>query len=482
MNYIDDVTIVGGGTAGLMAALITQKVYPNKKITIIESSKLGILGAGEGTTPNFIHFLNDVNISFYDFVKNTSASIKSAINFKGWGQSIDGEYLHDFVDNNDDIDNYVINDSLCVDDVCLARYLNDENLTPFIKTNGIQHKPIFNFALHFDANKTAQYLKRIAQNRNINIIDAIVTGINTDTNGFVTSLDLDNQMRVHTKFVFDSTGFKRLIIGNFYKVEWEDYSNYLPLNTAMPFFINHNNNVSPQTDAITLKNGWMWKIPVKDRYGCGYVYDSRHCSEEDAIREIRDYFNDQTITYPKTFKFNPGTFKKTLYKNVMAVGLSQSFFEPLEATSIWISHKNINSFVNGDGLNNFNNEDFIKEFNDLCFERNQQTMRFINFHYYLCKRNDSDFWKSFRALYKEPKVIEIIADLKNKMNTSEFKEKYKFNDTFSPISWLKVYHGTQNDNRNVSHKISQFLRNDFFDKKNLFISHKDFMTSEKYLP
>jgi tryptophan halogenase len=490
-----NITILGGGSAGWITALLTHAYYPNHKITVVESDSIGILGAGEGTTPQFIDLLNKIKITVPDMVKNCGATIKQGINFENWnGDGV--KYFHSFTNRGtlDEWHGFLVTNQLAnnliSDDLNFSTKISDEKKVGFSFTNkkSDDKNPMLSFdnhchfALHFDARLLAQYFKKVAQERGIIRIEGELNAVASDEEGNIKQLQLKNGVNVDCDFIFDCSGFARILIGKFFQTEWVSYEKFLPMNTALPFFIEHNNDVKPQTDAIAMKYGWMWRIPVNGRYGCGYVFDSNYVSEEQALQEAEQYFG-QKLTSPKTFKFKAGTFKETLVKNCMAVGLAQSFVEPLEATSIWLSYVNLDDFLRTDGIF-MNSEGFKKHFNQRCFKRNDEMKNFLYLHY-LTKRNDSHFWQQFRE--KQPMINEV-RDLIEMLNENEYAYFEHF--IFENSSWMQVAAGLNLFDTNKfkqrmdrygpeankilnDHKV-QFLNN-MKSFSEMCLSHKDFL-------
>lgn len=414
-----DVCIVGGGTAGWMTALLINTNY-DCNVTLIESEDIGILGAGEGTTPQFITFLEEVKLRLSDIVANCSATVKHGIEFANWNG--DGtSYFHSF-NINDDFNVLTPSNILII-----AKYLEENkdynhlNFSNLLSQNyktgfklrrkeqgrHTELENVCSYALHFDARKLADYLKKVAIERDVVRIEGKVTQIKTDDKNYINELVLDNGKSITTDYVFDCTGFARLIIGKFFQTKWKSYANKLPLNSAIPFFLPHDNHVKPQTTAIAMKHGWMWQIPVKDRYGCGYVFDKNRVSSDEALAEAEQWFG-QKLTSPRSFSFDAGSFENTVVNNCMAVGLAQSFVEPLEATSIWISLINLFEFINLDILRNDNH--YLKNtFNKRCSSRNDEVAEFLHFHY-LSERDDTPFWKEFKHLYPMTEVQKELVE------------------------------------------------------------------------
>lgn len=404
-----NVTILGGGSAGWITALLMNRAHPTHNITLIESDEIGILGAGEGTTGEFVKFLDKVGISCSDVVKNCQGTLKLGINFQNWNG--DGKsYFHHF-NAADGLNEFNVLD-MSIIDYCLAKgipvdsfnfskKLTENNKVPFTFVNNLE-APLTNninyfqphgaWAMHFNARELAKYFRTVAESRGVNRVEGKLSEVIQDPSGNIKTLKLENGSSVDCDFVFDCSGFARLLIGKHYNTEWVSYKDHLPLDTALPFFVTHDGNYSPKTDAIAMKYGWVWRIPVEGRYGCGYVFDSSYINEDQAKREVEETFNIK-LDSTKTFKFKAGTFAKTLVNNCMAVGLSQSFVEPLEASSIMVSLMNLDIFIQNDGLNRF--KEIEAEFNEWASTLNIEVRDFLHVHY-LTKRDDSEFWKQFR--------------------------------------------------------------------------------------
>jgi tryptophan halogenase len=370
MNYV----IVGGGSAGWLTALYLNKYFPNEKVVVIASSEIGILGAGEGTTPAFMEYLSEVGISELELVENCKASLKTGIKFTNWNGD-DEHYYHNFWDDK--------------------------------------------YALHFDASLLAKYLQDVATNRCIKLIDDEVIKVLLD-DGNITTL-VTPSGPVTGDFFFDCSGFKRLLIGEIYKSEWEEYD--MPCKRAIPFFLpNDNTNLPDYTESVAMKYGWIWKIPVQGRYGCGYVFDSTMTTDENAAQEIRDYLGHD-FKSPRTFNFSAGAYKQVWINNCMAVGLSSGFIEPLEATSIWIQILALRLFVQ-------NRDNPVKVNNDVK-ELNEDILSFLYFHY-LSQRTDTEFWKDFQTNnYMPEKLLN---------RTKNSAKEYSFN-LFPDKSWDAIASG-----------------------------------------
>ena len=455
-------TVVGSGTAGWMTALFLSNQYPWASVTVIASSDIGILGAGEGTTPHFIEFLNKLDISVSDIVKYAKGTFKNGIKFTNWNGD-DRSYFHPFNDGNTHNCFNVTNfDNSDISAVVLDQMINANNLDNCVfsahasarglvklkaNSNLGNHKSILSqydgigtFSLHFDAVLLAKYLKRIAVTRRIRYIDDEVSKILTDETGNIISLETINNDVYDTDFVFDCTGFKRKIIGEFLNAPWKSYKDSLPVNRAIPFFIQHDNeNILPQTEAIAMKYGWAWVIPVDGRYGCGYVFDYKHITEEQAKEEVINKFGVGVEFGAKSFTFEGGRYETPWVKNCIAIGLSSGFIEPLEATSIMTSIYSLNTLLPNTLGNIQQNQFYIDRYNKLVTKYQDDTFDFVYLHY-VTKRNDTEFWSKFTENNKMPdRVKEFIDYCEFTVPDSKFIRN--ISEIYDMASWHSVGKG-----------------------------------------
>ena len=443
--------VVGGGAAGWLSALFMRKHYPQASITVIESSEIGILGAGEGTTPHFIYFLNELDIAVSDIVKYASGTFKNAVKFTNWNG--DGKhYYHGFA-NTKAIDykltdfNYSRIPLLALEKIGKGKSMNDIDFVSTISDinrvkiatekvigDTIYQTSLGAVALHFNANSLAKLLKTVGKLRDIKVIDGIVDDIKTDADGYINQLVMSDS-KLDCDFVFDCTGFKRLIIGKFYKSEWNSYKDSLPVNKAIPFILPLDKKfLPPYTEAIALKYGWMWKIPTQERYGCGYVYDSNMISDDKAKEEL-DKLTGTNVDIVRSFSFDAGAYKRPWIKNCLAVGLSSGFLEPLEATSIWSSCFSINYLLTHIKGVTHRDQQSINLFNENNENINEMILAFLHLHYHT-KRTDTSFWKDFAKTKNIPKPIQLLIDNDYDI-TVLLSTKFK-NDWFEFFSFCQV--------------------------------------------
>jgi len=471
-------TIVGSGTAGWITALFLTRNYPWVNITVIASSDIGILGAGEGVTPHFLHFLSKIGVDVADIIKYCKGTFKNGIKFTNWnGDS--RSYFHPFHDEGS-FDCFKVTDydgsglsAIALDRIVNANSLDECIISAHASEKGLtklkpnlqigrgnamsQYDSIGSYALHFDAVALAKYLKRIAVSKRVRYIDDEVENVITNEEGYITGLQTVSKDIYDTDFVFDCSGFKREIIGKHFNAPWKSYKESLPVNKAMPFFIDHDNtNVPPYTEAIAMKYGWVWKIPVEGRYGCGYVYDSDLVSDEQILEEIKEMFGSD-IESPRTFEFEAGRYETPWVKNCIAIGLSAGFIEPLEATSIMTSVLSLGEFIPNTLGNILKDEYYINRYNKYVTKLNDDTFDFIFLHY-LTKREDTEFWRSFKDRPMPEAIQKFLEECKHTIPNNKFLNE--ISQVYLNSSWLPVAKGLRILNKQKASELFSGIHSD----------------------
>jgi len=461
------IVVVGGGTAGWMSALMVNKTHPEVDVTLIESKEIGILGAGEGSTPFLYQFFKYLGVSLSDVVSNCDATIKYGIKFTNWNN--DGEfYYHGFgseekglsfqpiVTPYQYISPYVsasifLNDG--IKEIDFVEKVSEKNKVPFIfkKKQGkdviLDYENIGPISIHFNATKLAQRLKEIGLSRGINVVESTIKDVSLDKDKYVTGMVLENDDVVLCDFVFDCSGFHKLIIDKVFNSKWKSYKDFLPVDSAVPFFIDVEESLPAYTEAIAMKYGWMWKIPLQNRFGCGYVYDSSLISEEEAVKEIENFLG-YVPNYPRKdkggFKFSAGSYEKTWINNCVAMGLAANFVEPLEATSLWVTATSLAQLFSYPNCLTTKSDKIKDEFNRRVLERNDEVSQFIYFHY-MSLRDDTEFWKKF-SYEGAPQKLKDRIDIWNDRLPSTFDSS----DHLASNSWLTVGIVQGNINKNIA--------------------------------
>ncbi len=466
------IVVVGGGSAGWLTALTAKKKYPKADVTVIESKDIGILGAGEGSTPYLPAFLETLDISFEDLVKNCDATIKNGIRFTNWN-SQDDFYYHGFAFTDEALGTEIFSSRFLsaspmlvssialnngVKDIDFTEIISENSKVPFVLEKNKEgktlsdYKKIGHISFHFNATKLAARFKEIGLERGIDVFENTITNVHLDQDSNVTSLDLDNGSNIVCDFVFDCSGFHRLIIGKTFNSKWKSYKDFLPTDSAIPFFLDMTEKIPPYTEAIAMKYGWMWKIPLQNRFGCGYVYDSSLISEDEAIKEVEEFLGF-VPHYPRKdkggFSFSPGAFEEPWQNNCVAVGLAANFVEPLEATSLWVSMVELTEiFASPDFLTN-NCPEIREEFNKIIVNMNDDILNFIYFHY-MSLRKDTPFWDKF-SYENAPEALKKKLDVWEK----RMPGKRDNGDHWSSKSWLLVGSAQEKINKDLAREYAE---------------------------
>ncbi len=397
------IVIVGGGTAGWLAAMMLTDVAARRKlptrVTVIESSKIGTIGVGEGTTAVFRQMLRHFKIDEEEFLAATGATIKYGIRHRDWrrlGHSYDGP-IDDphLVAHGAPLHNYAIAAGRSVGEAHLFQHLLNARRAPFAVKDG-RNVPAgpFHHAYHFDQALAGRFLRSKA--KGIEIIDDQVAGVEKGEGG-ITALVMESGQRVEGDFFLDCTGFRRALVKEL-GAEWVSYRDVLPVNRAMPFWVDlkDGEEIDPCTLAWAQKNGWMWWIPTQGRYGAGYVYSDAHTTPEEAKAEIEAALGYEI--HPRNdIRIDAGRQKEVWIRNCVAVGLSSSFLEPLEATSI---HGTVVQIML---LSEWIDQPVGRDLYNATVARQVDDFRdFIRLHY-VSERRDTPFWRDVAESH--PQVV-----------------------------------------------------------------------------
>jgi tryptophan halogenase len=437
------IVVAGGGTAGWLAALFIAKNHPNHEVTVVASSKIGVIGAGEAVTGELMDVVighyGDFGIDPEDFLKKTSAMPKYGILHKNWTPNQNTEYFGP-IDGTltglrlpDDILIYLMNHR--PDKMHLGSFygnLYEYNISPISKvTNEYE---ISTFAFHFDAKKAADYLEKVAlMAPNCKLIDNLIKHTKMTDDGLLKSIVLDNDQEVEADFFIDATGFSRLLIKNF-NPKWISYKKHLPVNTALPFFVDYEENEIPKCYSVAQAQsaGWYWEASVQHRKGCGYVFSDDFISVDQAHEEIEKTLG-RKVDPIKILKFDSGRLENSWIKNCYAIGLASGFSEPLEATSIHSTIKALSHLTHEflqPTLTETINPSSVKLCNQRINKMYDDFKDFLSSHY-LGGRTDSDFWKyiTFES------ATDFAKDLKE-MCKSRIPTKFDFPSYPGAAGWL----------------------------------------------
>ncbi|WP_421723128.1 tryptophan halogenase family protein [Bauldia sp.] len=435
---IRHLVIVGGGTAGWLAALMLARTAKDNradvKITVVESSKIPTIGVGEGTTAVFKTVLDHLGINEADFLRETRGTIKYGIRHKDWrrvGVTYDGpiDDPHALVEGagtSEFLNIFSVAAGRPVSRLHLFDRLIKADLSPYGRDDNGRLAPVgpFQYAYHIDAAAVGRYLR--AQAKGIEIVDATVAGVekNAET-GFIEALVFDEGTRLSGDFFIDCTGFRRQLIGKEMDGGWVSYADELPVNRAMPFWLDHEPDAEIQTTTMAWaqKAGWMWQIPTQDRLGCGYVYSDRFLEPDEAKAEIEAALG-RTIEPRADIKMSVGRVARPWVKNCLALGLSAGFLEPLEATSIHGTVVQLLVLAEDYFKPDFApSTDAAEDYSQRVGRQIDDFRTFINVHY-VTERDDTPFWRHVREACIHPEARERLDSWRTRMPTGDDFETY----------------------------------------------------------
>lgn len=440
------IVVAGGGTAGWISAYIIEKAQPGiHDITVIESSAIGIVGAGEGSTGSLYDLVSGFYFNQFDeskiaeFMEFTDSTYKFGINHVGWSPQRPNGYfapLDGSTTGNmspDIIFNYVLS-KFGTEKAHMASYIGQS-----YESNKFPGKAAFGF--HFDAHKVGKYFrKELERLINVKVIDAKINEVALNQQGEISHLVLDEGSDLHADFFVDCTGFARVLMSKL-DVGWKSYQDNLLANRAMPFIVDYTEetkkNAKPFTTAQALSAGWMWDIPLKTRRGCGYVYNSDFISEEHAQIEVEKKLGHPIVPI-RHLSFDAGKSKKLWHKNCFASGLSAAFMEPLEATSIHSTIVQMMSFATEylfetkeQTVNSFSEKSFNNKF-EILYDNYRD---FLVLHYQ-GGRKDSDFWKYLSTGKTRTEFVEQIIERSRYHLPSSMQYEHKYGTSTHLWNWI----------------------------------------------
>lgn len=424
-----NIVVVGGGTAGWLAALYSQRTHPDATVTLIESEDIGILGAGEGSTPSLPSILSVLGIDVADVFRHTGATVKNGIRFTGWNPERDFYYPFPAYAGLG-ATGYVFPRELSlltslspiiaagrggsVNDYDMVWKMSEAGLVPMYDKGFPDPTDVFpnigvlaDFGLHFNARDLAAFLRTVGEARGVRRIEGIVTGVESSPEGDVTAL-LMGDHTVPADFVFDCSGFARLLIGKHYGAPWRSHSKHLPVNRAIPFFLPMTGDIPPYTEATAMSHGWMWRIPTQDRFGCGYVFDSNRMSDAAALVEIESVIGHE-VEPPTVFSFSAGCYETPWVRNVCAIGLSAGFLEPLEATAIWQATTALHRILGDPSFLTRPTQADRDRFNGVWVRETSKIVGFLYLHYLTNRRGA--FWENFATDNEPPELARRVMEV-----------------------------------------------------------------------
>ncbi|MCM8730615.1 tryptophan 7-halogenase [Hephaestia sp. MAHUQ-44] len=444
---IERLVIVGGGTAGWMAAAAFSRFLNNghTKITLIESAEIGTIGVGEATIPPILTFNKMLGINENEFIAATQGTFKAGIEFVNWG-AIGERYVHPFGFHGREIHGVAFHQlylrarsrrpmppisewSMSGAAIRLGRFARPgtDASTPFNQLY---------YAYQFDAALYARFLRTYAERGGIERIEGKVVDVALNgESGFVETLTLADGRRIEGDLFLDCSGFRGLLIEQALKTGYEDWSHWLPCNRAVAVATENAVPPEPLTRATARSHGWQWRIPLQHRMGNGLVYSSAYLSDDDARDTLMANLEGPPLADPRTLSFTTGRRRLSWNKNVITLGLSSGFVEPLESTSIHLVQAGIARLIAlfpDKRCTDVERNEYNRAMKDLA----EDIRDFVILHFHATRRNDSPFWDYCRTMQPPDSLARKIALFREKGRV--FRDNFEL---FATPSWVAVMFG-----------------------------------------
>lgn len=452
------IVVAGGGTAGWMAAAaLARTLGPVAQVTLVESEQIGTIGVGESTIPPLVTYNRLLGINEAEFMRATQATFKLGINFENW--RVEGEnYFHSFGGTGKDhwsagfqhfwLHGLERGHTEPYGEYCLELKAAEAGKFAHLPDDRM------NYAYQLDSGLYAKFLRTMAEADGTMRIEGKIARVELDgESGDIAALVLEGDRRIEGDLFIDCTGFRALLIEGALRAGYDDWTHWLPCDSAIAIQTSSVRPPVPYTRAIAHEAGWQWRIPLQHRQGNGVVYCSDYLSHEAALEKLLSTVEGEKLVKPNHIRFRTGARRKQWHRNCVAVGLSGGFMEPLESTSIHLIQRAILRIVRMLPAGVISQRD-IDEFNDQQFTDMEQIRDFLVLHYKATDRRDTPFWRHCASM-------EVPASLEHKMEL--FRETgrvfRKNEELFAENSWVQVMMG-QGINPQSHHPVAAKLRDE----------------------
>lgn len=446
-NEVFKIGIVGSGTAGLLSAIMLKKAFPQADIFIVSSSKIGIIGVGEGSTEHWKEFMRICDIPTDELLISTEATHKYGIRFENWNTQIT-DYYHS-ISGEDNVWSFSSYPTY-MGFLEKGKLLTHQTASVGISSNKIRrlglHENTNQF--HFDTFKLNQYFSQLCFERMIKMIDGEVDDVKIDSiNGNIESIKLKNQSILEADFWIDASGFSRVLMKSLDNNDWFSFEDYLLCDSAIAFPTESDpsGQIRPYTRARAASSGWMWEIPTQTRRGNGYVFSSKFLDEERAIVEA-EKMTGYKISNHRLIRFDAGYLKNPWVKNCCAVGLSSSFVEPLEATSIGSTIQQIKWLVPSLAAYTPSSQHIQERYNKDMSKMLTNILDMIRLHY-ISDRQDTEFWRQMSEM-KIPDSLQSLLSLWSERPPNRNDVPFNNGQLFTATHFFFVAQGQNVLNRN----------------------------------
>jgi tryptophan halogenase len=446
---INHIVIVGGGTAGWMAAAALSRLRKGRElaITLVESEAIGTVGVGEATIPPFVDFQRLLEIDEAEMLSQVQGSFKLGIQFVNWGKLGDS-YIHPFGGYGYEIGglsfHHIWHQQRAMGDKRPIQVFNAETMAAFFgkfaKTDDLKRDdlPPINYAYHINATAYAGFLRKYAEKRGVVRREGLVEDVKLDgESGDVTSIVLQGGLEIAGDLFVDCSGFRGLLIEQALQTGYEEWTHWLPCNRAVALGCNRDDGSPPApfTRATAHSAGWQWQVPLQHRNGNGHVYCDAFMQADEATDILIANMAGKPTSEPNHLRFVTGRRKKFWNRNVVALGLAAGFMEPLESTSIHLINTGITKLVallSLEGVNALQ----AQSFNRLTTKEYEKIRDFLILHYSATSRTDSEFWNYCRNMSVPDSLTEKTELFR--LNGQIFRED---DELFTESSWAAVMMG-----------------------------------------
>ena len=467
MNHapIQDIVIVGGGTAGWMTAAALSTVLRGRyRIRVVESDEIGTVGVGEATIPQIQRFNAVLGLDEHEFVRETQGTFKLGIEFVNWGR-LGERYMHGFGRLGQDVwtvpfDQYwqrlrAQGRAQPLEQYSITRMAALANrFMPARPDLGNSPLADIAYAYHFDANLYARYLRRLSEARGVQRTEGKITHATRRGEGLhaghVDAVVLEGGERITGDLFIDCSGFRALLIEQTLQTGFEDWTHWLPCDRALAVPCEGVAPLTPYTRSTAHRAGWQWRIPLQHRIGNGHVYCSQHISDDEAAATLLANLDGRPLADPRPIRFRTGMRRLAWHENVVAIGLASGFLEPLESTSIHLIQQGIQQLIDFFPDRGFSPAD-VAEFNRANRFHYERIRDFIILHYHLNQRDDSPFWQACAAM-AVPETLREKMDLYR----SRGRVVRRDNELFAEVGWIQVMEG-QNLHPEAAHPLAGLL-------------------------
>lgn len=454
---IQHIVVLGGGTAGWLSAGLLAAEHPDKRITLIESANIAISGVGEGTWPSMRNTLKRIGIKEIDFLRHCDASFKQGSKFINWRNLNASEnYYHPFMTPQ----GYLETDlhaywqqyapaQKFADAINVQSFVCQAALAPK-QLNTPEYAAVTNYGYHLDAGKFATFLKNhCIDNLDVcHVIDDVIS-VKSDQQGYIEFLQTKLHDDIQGDIFIDCSGAHARLIDKHFNIEFIAQDHILFNNSAIAAhlpYADEYQDIASATLSTAQESGWIWDIGLVSRRGIGYTYSSNYCDEQTAINTLKSYAAQSVgkdaadKIQTRTLNFTPGYRKQFWVKNCVAIGMSQGFIEPLEASALAMVELSLNMLSEQMPHNRDHMDLLATRFNNRFAYRWQRVIDFLKLHYILSERDDSPYWRDIKQPCSTPTRLKELMDVWQYQAPSRF-DLIENEEVFPSASYQYVLYG-----------------------------------------